>query len=217
MTSTVRMVRRTIAGYQVKRRPRIPFPQIIGAPTTGQIHAAGTATVAVPTGPGIGQYIAVVTGEISLLTVPSGWTQIYIDSSSGYHAAYSATPSSSPGTSWVSTDTDGLAICITAYDRPCTIAQTVGTEPTSPSATATGPCLALRIIWLEGGTNTTLSYPSSAPLGQVQVVQNSSQSFAQVSAMAHQNILAAGAVASATWTSSASGSDPAATFLLYGA
>lgn len=197
------------------------MPTAIGTASGGQAaNTAGTTTITPPSG--ALWYLAVLLGDPSLMTTPSGWTRIY-NSPGGFAAAYTAPASSSPSSSWVSTSTDGWSISMAGYDRVASVAQTVDEagQPVSPTASPSGPALVAR-IYFGGGDHTvlpTLGYPPSATLGQVQsCILTTTSGSGRVTGIAHEVAAVSGSVGTATWTvAHADTGNPSATFILTGA
>lgn len=196
-------------------------PAIVGTPTIGGRIGAGTYTCALPTGSPAFYYAFVATSSMPNLVPPTGWT--LLTSMNGTTlgdrwAIYTATPASSPGTTWERTGasaTGPQSVLVVGVDQDVTPAVTTAASATSPAATATGECLVARMLTRLPSTNANPTYPTAATLGRQVSRQYQAAGNAAEVAVAHQDQSAAGAVATAAWTGSTSGNITAITMLLY--
>lgn len=201
-------------------RPRtVAIPAVAGSAGGGRL-GDGTFSITPPAGI---EWLAWSTGwgEPSTFTPPTNWTLVgHTDDGGQRSSLWRST--SSPGTTWT---TAGIGdsnlptvVRIVGYDRALT-----GVDPhstvsgASPATTATGPCLVVRAGTSFNGSNTDAPYPTSATLGRSQSRQwSAGYGFGAVTAVAHENMSTAGAVASAAWSFAGTPDWVGHTVLLYG-
>lgn len=191
----------------------------------GGSTGAGSATITPPAG--ATSYLAVVTAVTAggVFTPASNWTKIFTEttiSTDDFWTVWQA--GSDAGDFWETSNSQGMAISIVGFDDDiASITQYNTTSASSPSGTATGPCLAFR--WVGGApgdeTGVVFTYPTSATMGRTQYsVPVVGDGYCQINAIASEQIASAGSVASATWAWTGTGStlgddEPAGTYLLY--
>src|SRR5690606_26069822 len=156
------------------------------------------------------------------LVPPPNWTLVASNNGAtigSRWAIYEAAAADSPGATWErtgSSSTGPNAVLVVGYDAEVTFATPVtASSATSPSTTATGEALALRLLTRLPATNANPTYPTAATLGRNVSRQYQADGNAAEVAVAHQEVAAAGAVATAAWTASTSGDITAMTILAY--